>query len=75
MQAYRFKTRISKKGTIQLPFNQQLVDREVEIIIFPKQDLKSNKNASIDFVNKWAGFLSNVDTEDAKFQYLSEKLQ
>ncbi|WP_310558300.1 hypothetical protein [Flavobacterium sp.] len=75
MQAYRFETRISKKGTIQLPFNQQLVDREVEIIIFPKQDLKPNKNAPIDFINKWAGFLSNVDTEDAKFQYLSEKLQ
>ena len=73
MQAYRFETRISKKGTIQLPFNQQLVDREVEIIIFPKQDLKPNKNASIDFVNKWAGFLANVDTEDSKFQYLSEK--
>jgi hypothetical protein len=73
MQAYRFETRISKKGTIQLPFNQQLVDREVEIIIIPKQDLKSNKNASIDFINKWAGFLSNMDTEDSKFQYLSEK--
>lgn len=75
MQAYRFETRISKKGTIQLPFNQQLFDREVEIIIFPKQYLKLNKNASIDFINKWAGFLSNVDTEDSKFQYLSEKLQ
>ena len=73
MQAYRFETRISKKGTIQLPFDQQLVDKEVEIIIIPKQDLKPNKNASIDFINKWAGFLSNVDTEDAKFQYLSEK--
>jgi hypothetical protein len=73
MQAYRFETRISKKGTIQLPFNQQLVDREVEIFIFPKQDLKPNKNASIDFINKWAGFLSNVNTEDSKFQYLSEK--
>ncbi len=73
MQAYRFETRISKKGVIQLPFNQQLVDREVEIIILPKQDLKANKNASVDFVNKWAGFLSNVNIEDSKFQYLKEK--
>jgi hypothetical protein len=73
MQAYRFETRISKKGLIQLPFNQQFVDREVEIIILPKQDLKPNKNASIDFVNKWAGFLSNVNIEESKFQYLTEK--
>jgi len=73
MQAYRFETRISKKGIIKLPFNKQLVDREVEIIIMPKQDLKSNKDASIDFVNKWSGFLSELNIEDSKFQYLSEK--
>lgn len=73
MQAYRFETRISKKGIIKLPFNQQLVDREVEIIILPKQDLKPNKDASIDFVNKWSGFLSKLNIEDSKFQYLSEK--
>ena len=72
MLAYRFETRISKKGIIQLPLNQQLIDREVEIIILPKQYLKPNKNASVDFVNKWAGFLSNIN-EDLKFQYLSEK--
>lgn len=73
MQAYRFETHISKKGIIKLPFNHQLVDREVEIIIMPKQDLKTNKEASIDFVNKWSGFLSKLNIEDSKFQYLSEK--
>ncbi|HEY5536023.1 MAG TPA: hypothetical protein VIL99_13950 [Ignavibacteria bacterium] len=73
MQAYRFETRISKKGIIQLPFNQQLMDREVEIIILPKHNLKLSKNASFDFVNKWAGFLGNINIEDLKFQYLSEK--
>ena len=73
MQAYRFETRISKKGVIQLPFNFQLIDKEVEIIILPKQDLKPNKNASIDFVDKWAGFLSNMNIEDSKYKYLTEK--
>ena len=72
MLAYRFETRISKKGIIQLPLDQQLIDREVEIIILPKQYLKLNKNASVDFVNKWAGFLSNIN-EDLKFQYLTKK--
>jgi len=73
MQAYRFDTRISSKGVIQIPFNQQLMDREVEIIILPKQDLKPNKKASVDFIDKWAGFLTNTDTEDAKYQYLNNK--
>lgn len=72
MQAYRFETRISKKGIIQLPFHHQLIDRDVEIIILPKQALKTNKNSSADFVNKWAGFLSQSN-EDSKFQYLTEK--
>jgi hypothetical protein len=72
MQAFRFETRISKKGIIQLPFNQELFDREVEIIILPKTELKTNENASVDFVNKWAGFLSQM-TDDSKYQYLSDK--
>jgi len=73
MQAFRFETRISKKGTIQLPFNKQLIDREVEIIILPKYNLKPDKNASAHFIKKWAGFLSNIDPKDSKFNYLSEK--
>jgi len=72
MQAYRFETRISKKGIIHLPLDQQLFDKEVEIIILPKQYLKPSKNASTYFVKKWAGFLSNID-DDLKFQYLNEK--
>ena len=75
MQAYRFETRISKKGVIQLPSNHQLIDREVEIIILPKQDLKINKKSSEEFVKKWAGFLSNPNVEELKFQYLTEKYQ
>jgi len=36
MQAYRFSTRISEKGIITLPFESALLDREVEIIVIPK---------------------------------------
>jgi len=73
MQAYRFETRISKKGVIQLPLDQELIDREVEIIILPKQELKPVKNASADFIEKWAGFLSNADIDDSKYEYLTNK--
>ncbi|MEI8203801.1 MAG: hypothetical protein WCH34_12345 [Bacteroidota bacterium] len=70
MQAYRFETRISKEGIIQLPLNQQLFGKEVDIIIFTKEVLKSTKNASALFVDKWAGFLSDDNTDDAKYQNL-----
>jgi hypothetical protein len=73
MQAFRFITRISKKGVIQLPVNSHLTDRDVEIIIIPKRSKKSSKNAATDFVEKWAGFLTNSDIDDSKFQYLNEK--
>ena len=73
MQAYRFETRISKKGMIQLPLSNQLFDKDVEIIILPKQGHKSSKMSTSDFVNKWSGFLSNTDVEESKYSYLSEK--
>ncbi len=73
MQAYRFETYISKEGIIKLPLNQQFIDREVEIIILTKQEINPQKSTATDFVNKWAGFLSNDATEESKFQYLSDK--
>lgn len=73
MQAYRFETRISKNGLINIPLSNQLFNKEVEIIILPKQPKKRLKTASIDFINKWSGFLSNNDTDTSKYDYLSDK--
>lgn len=70
MQAYKFETRISKTGQIQLPLNHQFFDKEVEIIILPKQKPKASKRMAANFINKWAGFLSNTETEESKYQYL-----
>ncbi len=56
-----------------MPSNQQLNDRDVELVILIKQEFKPNRNASADFVNKWTGFLSNANVEDSRFQYLSQK--
>ena len=38
MQAYRFNTRISDKGTISLPGEAMLFDREVEVIVIPQPE-------------------------------------
>ncbi len=74
MQTYRFDTRTSKDGIIKLPFNQQLIDRDVEIIILPKEDIKLSQYATSEFIDKWAGFLSDENNvEESKFHYLTEK--
>ena len=73
MRAFKFDTRISKDGTIQIPFTPSLFNTEVEIIIVPKGVKKSLKNAGKDFVKKWAGFLSIDDTDSSKLDYLTEK--
>ena len=78
MQAYKFDTKISESGTILLPYLiPNLYGREVELFIVPKEEkLKKTKKASAkNFVSRWAGFLkdTNIDTEEAKYEYLSEK--
>ena len=74
MQTYRFDTRISKDEIIQLPYNQQLMGKEVEIIIMPKDDLIQGKNTTSEFIDKWAGFLTDENNiEESKFLYLTEK--
>lgn len=75
MNAYRFTTKISDTGTIQLPLDPKLFNKEVEVIILPKPLSIEGKNPfkASEFVKKWAGFIKNKDTDNIKFDYLSEK--
>lgn len=73
MKAYKFETKISKTGRIKLPINTQLFDKEVEIIIVPKQEIKSSTINVNDFLDRWSGFLTNDNTDALKYQYLNEK--
>jgi len=54
-----------------MPSNQQLNDQYVQIVILTKQEFKSNRNAPADFINKWTGFLSDINVEESTFQYLN----
>lgn len=73
MKAYRYITKISEKGTIQVAFDSILYNKEVELIVLPKfKEQKMNSKAS-DFVKKWAGFLKNDEIENSKGEYLREK--
>jgi len=73
MQAYKFETRISKTGQIKLPLNNLLFDKEVEVIIVPKYEVKTQRLEASDFLNKWSGFLTNSNADDLKYQYLTDK--
>ena len=73
MRTYRFITKISDKGAIQIPDNPSLFGKEVEIIILPKPKQGKEKMKASDFIDKWAGFLLDNDTDKSKFDYLSDK--
>ena len=74
MQVYRFKTKISKTGIIQVPDEGNLFNnKEVEISITSKTKEAVIKSSATEFVEKWAGFFQSEDTEKAKYDYLSEK--
>lgn len=73
MKAYKFKTTVSDKGIIQLPDDSGLRERKVEVIIISEREEKRSTMKASDFVNKWAGFISDRDTDQSKLDYLSEK--
>lgn len=73
MKAYKFKTKVSNKGTIRVPDDSDLRDQEVEVIIISVKEEGSLKMKASEFVNKWAGFLSEEDTDKSKLDYLTEK--
>jgi hypothetical protein len=73
METLRFRTRISKAGTIQLPENSSLIDKEVDVIIMPKTRRVRKTLKAKEFVEKWAGFLYPIESKDSKFDYLMRK--
>jgi len=74
MKTYRYKTKISKKGTIHISLNPALYDKEVEVFIVPKQKIVDEEtHKASKFVNKWAGFLKESNTDNSKYNYLTEK--
>lgn len=73
MKTLRFRTRITKSGTIHLPKNSSLADKEVDVIIMPKTRRLRKTLRAKEFVEKWAGFLYPLKSNDSKFDYLMEK--
>jgi hypothetical protein len=49
------------------------IAKEAEIIIVPKQETKLSQLKTFDFIAKWSAFLTNINTDDLKYQYLTDK--
>jgi hypothetical protein len=73
MRIFKFDTRVSSTGTIQIPYTPSLFEKEVELIIVPKSRKKTKSSSGKSFVKKWAGFLKDSDIDSSKNNYLSEK--
>ena len=74
MNAYKFETKILKDGLIKIPEFSGYENQVVEIFIIPKKDKKVNEKITAEeFINKWAGFLSQKNTDKTKYEYLSDK--
>jgi hypothetical protein len=75
MEAFKFVTKVRKHGIIKIPELESYANQKVDVIITLKaneEDKRSNNELS-DFLKKWAGFFSQVDTDDVKYNYLMEK--
>ncbi|MDT3739804.1 MAG: hypothetical protein RO257_09935 [Candidatus Kapabacteria bacterium] len=73
MQTYRYVTRNSKNGKIDIPVSNELFDKDVEIIILKNDNNGNSKSSARDFINKWSGFLKNTNADNSKYEYLKEK--
>ena len=67
METIRFRTRISKSGTINLPKHSSLIDQEVDVIIVPQPTRVGKTMKAMEFVDKWAGFLNPLESKDPRF--------
>ncbi|GHT49070.1 hypothetical protein AGMMS49982_01700 [Bacteroidia bacterium] len=77
MQAYKYDTKISEAGIISLPYEPQLFNMDVEVIIVPKaQPIQRKQTAVEHFLETWSGAFKDMTDEEldnAKYKYLKEK--
>jgi len=79
MLAYKFNTRISADGVITLPYEPQLFNSEVELIVLPKTDRPAqtgDNHPANDFLKKWSGAFKQMTDEEidsTKYNYLKNK--
>jgi len=75
MEALKFVTRVKKHGIIKIPELENYANKKVNITVTLKSNEEENTRQTEfnDFLEKWAGFFSSVETDDKKYNYLFTK--
>ena len=75
MEALKFVTKVKKHGIIKIPALESYANKKVDVIVTLKSEEvdKTTQNKIDDFLDKWAGFFSLVETDDTRYNYLMEK--
>ncbi len=70
MEAYKFETKILEDGTIRVPNFQKLKSKNVEVVLLVKQAQtlqKTKEQEAQEFLDKWFGFFSGIETDDVRY--------
>lgn len=76
MEAYKFETTVLQGGTFRIPECARFANQPVEVFVvlkMPEEPQYAPSQSIEEFLNKWTGFLGDVDPDALKHQYLQEK--
>ena len=73
METYRFTVKIPEDRKFQIPDFPGLSEKKVEIVIRSKPSNTIKKGDAKAFIEKWAGFIKESNTDKTKYDYLSKK--
>jgi len=73
MQIYKFQTKVSGDGSIQIPNYQEFKNLDVDVVITKRIPTEQGKISADEFIRNVAGVLSDKDINTAKLDYLLEK--
>ncbi|MDX9791807.1 MAG: hypothetical protein RBT61_13330 [Candidatus Kapabacteria bacterium] len=72
MQTYTYEALIDDSRLITLSLPQELVGSTVKVIVTPVKN-GGSKMTGLEFVNKWGGFLKNVEIKENRLDYIESK--
>jgi len=73
MQTYKFQTKVSGDGSIQIPNYQEFRNLDVDVVITKRIPTEQSKISADEFIRNVAGVLSDKEIDTAKLDYLLEK--
>lgn len=73
MQTYKFQTKVSGDGSIQIPNYQEFRNLDVDVVITKRIPTEPSKISADEFIRNVAGVLSDNEIDTAKLDYLLEK--